>query len=605
MHQIELVNTIILIAAILVLVGIFSSLVAKRFGAPLLLVFLVLGMLAGEDGPGGLVFNDYQATYLVGSSALAVILFDGGLRTRLSAFRGALAPSLMLSTVGVVATAALVGGSAWFLLDGLPPLEALLLGAIVASTDAAAVFFLLRAGGLQLQPRVGYLLEIESGTNDPMAVFLTIVLTELLLAGVDTPTLSVAGQLVQQMVLGIGFGLIGGFSAAWLLNRVEMTVGLHPLFVVAGAILIYALTALLNGSGLLAVYIAGLVLANRPVRAYPSIVGFHDAATWFCQIVMFLVLGLLATPSTLWQYALPGIAIALFLTFVARPAAVWLCLSPFGFTGREKLFVSWVGLRGAVSIFLAAIPMMTGVPSAEAFFNIAFFVVLVSLLVQGWTLNLAARRLGMALRRTAPSVSRLELDIPGQVEQEMVGYPILPESLILGLSKLPTWARPVLVVRDKEILDAAAAGGLQAGDYVYLLTPRERVPRLDRLFAESRDMSRRTEPLFGELSINGDACMGDVAALYGIEMAEEERAHAVSEFFEAHLRASPQPGHRLPVGRAMLIVRSVENGRVTRAGLQLEELIDALVATAVNRPHLLRLTSLPGRQWLRRIRKRA
>lgn len=590
MTSIDIANLVLFAGAVMILLGIFSSLIAKRFGAPLLLVFLVLGMLLGEDGPGGLVFNDYYLTYLIGSLALAIILFDGGLRTRLRAFRGIIAPSLLLATLGVVVTAAVVGLGAFVILPGLEPLEALLVGSVVASTDAAAVFFLLRSGGLQLQSKIGSLLETESATNDPMAMFLTIVLTELLLAGQLAPSWELAGRLGEQAALGAAFGVAGGFAAVWLLNRVEMPGGLHPLFVVAGAASIYAMTSILGGSGLLAAYLAGLVVANRPVRAYPSIVAFHDAATWLAQIGMFLVLGLLVTPTTLIQYALPGLAIAAFLTLVARPAAVWMCLLPFNFTRKEMLFISWVGLRGAVSIFLAAIPTLARVPNAEVFFNIAFFVVLVSLLVQGWTINPAARRLGMALRRTAPAVTRIELDIPGQVDQEMVGYPVGSESLVLGLTRLPSWARLVLVVRGKEILSAAEAGALQAGDYAYFLVPPERIQRLDRLFSETPDLTRRTLPLFGELTIRGDAALVEIAHLYDLDLPPQHKDKTVADYFEAQIKGRPQPGHRVLLGRATLVARLVEEGRVARAGLQLEEVFDSLVA-AIARP--ARLQTLP------------
>ncbi|SMF14540.1 potassium/proton antiporter, CPA1 family [Tistlia consotensis] len=610
MASLEPVNAVLLIGAALVLLGIFSSLVATRFGAPLLLVFLVVGMLAGEDGPGGIEFADYQATYLIGSLALSIILFDGGLRTRLSTFRGALAPALLLSTLGVLITAGITGGVAALLIGGLTPLQGLLLGAIVASTDAAAVFFLLRTGGLRLQSRVGSLLEIESGTNDPMAVFLVLMLTELLLAGVDTPGWELLRHLAEQGAIGAALGLAGGFAVVGLLNRVQMPGGLHPLFVVAVAVAIYAATSLLGGSGLLAVYLAGLVVANRPVRAYPSIVGFHDAATWLCQIVMFIVLGLLVTPGTLLDYVLPGILLALVLILVARPLAVWLCLWPFGFEDKEKLFISWVGLRGAVSIFLAAIPTLTGVAYGEAFFNIAFFVVLVSLLVQGWSLTGVARYLGMALRRTAPSVQRVELDIPGQTEREMVGYPISTDSLILALSRLPAWARVVLVVREREILSAAEAGPLHPGDYVYILTPPDRVRRLDRLFEESPDVTRRLTAPFGELPLNGEARLAEVAGLYGLTLPDAERELTVAGYFDAHLGASAQPGVRLRLGAATLVARSLEAGRVRRAGLQLDELVEELVATALARHGLRERLGKLGRpgtsgrlgRRLRRIR---
>jgi potassium/hydrogen antiporter len=572
MQDLVIVNTAILIGAALVLTGIFSSLVATRFGAPLLLVFLVVGMLAGEDGPGGLVFNDYSATYLVGSIALSVILFDGGLRTRLSVFRGVLAPSLLLATIGVLITAAVAGAAAWAVLD-IDPLGALLLGSIIASTDAAAVFFLLRTGGLRLPSRVGSTLEIESGTNDPIAVFLVIVLTEVVMAQGGMSGLILAQRLAAQALIGAACGCLGGMAAVAVLNRLAMPGGLHPLFVVGSAIGISAATSLAGGSGLLAVYIAGLIMANRPTRAYPSIVGFHDAVTWLCQIVMFLVLGLLVTPTTLWHYAPQGIFVALVLTFVARPLAVWLILSPFGFTGREKVFISWVGLRGAVSIFLAAIPTLADVPNAPAYFNIAFFVVLVSLLVQGASLTSAARRLGLALRQTTPKVSRVEIDVPGQVEQEIVGYPVTADSVILGLARLPPWARALMVVRKGQILDAAEAGGLRPGDYCYFLVPRDRLPRLDSLFRESPDVARRLGLRFGELPLRGETKVSEVAQFYDIDFGEHGPDEVLADWVAARLPATPQIDATVEIPGGKLVVRRLESGRPASIGLQLDALL--------------------------------
>jgi cell volume regulation protein A len=572
MHGLDLVNTVIFVGAALVLLGIFSSLVATRFGVPLLLVFLVVGMLAGQDGPGGIVFNDYTATYLVGSIALSVILFDGGLRTRLALFRGVLVPSLLLATVGVLITAAVAGAGAWLVLD-VDPLGALLLGTITASTDAAAVFFLLRTGGLRLLPRVGSTLEIESGTNDPIAVFLVIVLTEYILASGRISGIDLALRLGMQALVGGIFGLGGGFAAVAILNRVAMPGGLHPLFVVASAILISGFTSLVGGSGLLAVYVAGLVMANRPTRAYPSIVGFHDAVTWLCQIVMFLVLGLLVTPSRLWDHAPQGIFVALVLTLVARPLAVWICLWRFGFAAREKLFISWVGLRGAVSIFLAAIPTLAGVPNAQTYFNIAFFVVLVSLLVQGSTLTTAARRLGVALRGTAPKSIRVEIDIPGQTEQEIVGYPVTAGSVILGLSRLPAWARVIMVVRKGHVLDAPEAGALQPGDYCYFLVSRDRLPRLDSLFRHSAEVARRLGVLFGELPIRGETLVAELERFYALDFGEHAPDETLADWMAARLPAKPTLDAMLPMAGGKLAVRRLESGRIASVGLQLDQLV--------------------------------
>jgi cell volume regulation protein A len=559
------INAVILLGAALVLAGILSSLVARRFGAPLLFLFLAIGMLAGEDGPGGIAFNDYRATYLVGSVALAIILFDGGLRTKLARFRGVVAPALLLATVGVVVTAVLVAVVARWVL-GLGWHEGLLLGAIVASTDAAAVFFLLHAGGLQLRPRVGSVLEIESGTNDPIAVFLVVLLTEVVLAGGDL-TFEALGLLAAQGLIGAAFGLAGGFALVWVLNRLEFPVGLHALTAGAGAVFIYALATLLEGSGFLAVYLAGLVVGNRPVRAFPAILSFHVAATWLCQIVMFLVLGLLVTPTHIVPFALPALAIALFLAFVARPAAVALCLAPFRFGAREIGFVTWVGLRGAVSIFLAAIPTLAAVPNAAAFFNVAFFVVIVSLLVQGWTIRPIARWLGVALSQAEPAVTRVELDLPGQLGHEMVGYPIRPGSIVLTRDRLPEGVRLVLVAREGAVLDAAEAGRLKAGDYAYVLAAPERVHRLDRLFAEPGS-SRAAADAF---SINGSASVGALARLYGLTVDARESRLAVADLFAARLEDTPEPGDAIDLGSVVLVARLVEGGRVKRAALLLPD----------------------------------
>lgn len=570
METLHSLNFGIFALSALVLAGIFSSLAAKRFGAPMLLVFLLVGMFAGTDGPGGIEFEDYALTYVVGSLALAVILFDGGLRTRLSVFREALAPALALASIGVVLTATLTGLAAYFLVEEFSLLEALLLGAIVASTDAAAVFFLLKSGGLQLQSRVGSVLEVESSTNDPIAVFLTLALTQLALVAEGGSGLDLVGTLLSQAVLGALAGLAGGIGAGMILNRTEMPGGLHPLFVVAAAILIFSATAAIGGSGFLAVYLAGLVLANRPVRAFPSILGFHNAATWLAQIAMFLVLGLLVTPTTLMAYALPGFVVALALMFLTRPIAVFACLAPFGFSRNEKLFVSWVGLRGAVSIFLAAIPTLAGVPHAAAYFNIAFFVVLVSLVLQGWTITSAARGLGVALRRAEPSIARVELDIPGQLEHEMVGYPVRAESLVLQLKRLPAWFRLLFVVRESRIHSPEEAGGLAPGDYAYLLVAPMRVRRLDRLFSGASEPLRMRTPTPGEFILHGDAPAASLVALYGLEVGEDEARGTLGELIERRLVHAPRLGDAVALGPVSLIVRKLDERHVVRAGLRFD-----------------------------------
>jgi cell volume regulation protein A len=568
MAGVTLVQTALLLGAALVLVGILSSLVATRFGAPLLLVFLAIGMLAGEDGPGGISFDNFEATYLVGSFALAVILFDGGLRVRLGRLRGTLGPSLVLATVGVVGTAALTGLAAAAVLD-VPLTQGLLLGSIVASTDAAAVLFLLQSGGLQLRQRVGTVLEVESGINDPAAIFLTVLLTEIVLSGHEPSVLDVVRDVAQRGVIGAAFGVGGGLVVVRLLNRIDMPSGLHPLLVMASAVLIFAAAEVAEGSGFLAVYLAGFVVGNRPVRAFPAIQSFLGTATWFCQIVMFVVLGLLVTPSNLLPYLLPALTIAAFLILVGRPLMVVLCLAPFRFSLAEIGFVSWIGLRGAVSIFLAAVPTLAGAPGAYIYFNVAFVVVLVSLLVQGWTLTSTARRLGLALPRTTSAVKRVELDLPGQHDEEMVGYPILRGSRILVHRALPDWVRPALVVRGNALLEPTAADALQAGDYAYFLVSPVRVSRLDRLFAASGPDAAATT--FGELPVHADVAVGPLADFYGLRVSEAERALTVAELFAHRFEDVPHEGESLDLGTAILVVRAVEPSGVSLATLRLAD----------------------------------
>ena len=386
----NLTNQVIFLGAALLLISIVASAFSSRVGAPLLLVFLVVGMLAGEDGPGGILFADFQLANLLGSLALAVILFDGGLRTRVEQFRVGLRPALSLATVGVIITAVLTGVFASWIFQ-LDWLGGLLIGSIVASTDAAAVFSLLHARGIELKARVSATLEIESGSNDPMAVFLTIALVELIATGQTQLSWSIASSFVLQMGMGAIGGWTGGRALAWLMNRITLPAALYSLLAAGGGVFIFGAVALLDGSGFLAIYLAGVVLGNRPVHGEQNILRIHDALAWIAQIGMFLMLGMLATPSQLLPVAHQALAVALFLIVIARPVAVFVGLLPFRFPWRDQIFIAWVGLRGAVPIILATFPLLANVPNNDLYFNTAFFVVLVSLMVQGWTLGPAAK----------------------------------------------------------------------------------------------------------------------------------------------------------------------------------------------------------------------
>jgi cell volume regulation protein A len=575
MASLDSVSIAIFLGAVLVMAGILSSLLALRFGAPLLLVFLLIGMLAGDAGPGQLSFDDVRTTYLVGSVALALILFDGGLRTKFQSIRIVLAPSMVLATVGVLVTAVVAAPAAKYALD-LNWTEALLVGAVVASTDAAAVFLLVHTQGLRLRPRVGATLEAESGTNDPFAIFLTLMLVEFISLGESSPW-HVVLELAREGLLGAIIGVIGGRLVVLALNRMALPQGLHAPFVTTAALVIFGVSQILHASGFLAVYLAGIVVGNRPTRAHNSVVTFLDAATWLAQIVMFVLLGLLASPQRLLDSVGASVIVALVLMLVARPLAVLLCLAPFRFNWREKVFIAWTGLRGAVAIFLASIPMLVGLSKAYLYFDVALVVVVISLLLQGWTLGPAARWLHVALPRVDRGPRRVELDLPGQLEQQLVGYPVRSKSLYFRRGLLPSWSKPTLVIRDERILSPVEADPVVPGDYVYLLAPPEKAEALDRFFVDMPPSSAPDPHLLGDFMVSGEHTLGELAAIYGVSAEEEQAKLTLADYFDIHLDHAPKEGAELALDPIVLVARSISGGRVSVVGLRLPEDEEAAV----------------------------
>jgi len=569
MASLDSVSIAILLGSMLVMAGILSSLLALRFGAPLLLVFLLIGMLAGDAGPGGLQFNDVRTTYLVGSVALALILFDGGLRTRFQTIRAVLAPSMGLATIGVLLTALITAPVARYALD-LGWAEALLVGAVVASTDAAAVFLLVQAQGVRLRPRVGATLEAESGSNDPFAVFLTLMLVEFISIG-ESSVGHVLLELAREGVLGAVIGVTGGRLVVLALNRVALPQGLHAPFVTTAALVIFGGAQIAHGSGFFAVYIAGIIIGNRPTRAHNSVVTFLDAATWLAQIVMFVLLGLLVSPQRLGSSAGPAVLVAMVLMLVARPVAVFVCLAPFRFSWREKLFIAWTGLRGAVAIFLASIPMLVGLSKAYLYFDVAFVVVIISLLLQGWTLASAARWLHVALPRSERGPRRVELDLPGQLEQQLVGYPVRAKSLYYRRGLIPSWSKPTLVIRKEAILSPLEAEPIKPGDYIYLLAPPEKAESLDRFFIDMPPSSAPDPHLLGDFMVPGDVTLGNLAQIYAIETDANHAELTLADYFDVHLDHAPQVGATLALDSIVLVARSISGGRVNVVGLRLPE----------------------------------
>ena len=510
-------NALIFAAGILILLGIGSSKFSARLGMPVLVLFLGVGMLAGSEGIGGLVFENYSLANGIASIALAVILFDGGLQTPMSAVRAVWRPALSLATIGVVLTAVLTGiAAAWVL--GVPVLYGMLLGAIVGSTDAAAVFSVLRNSGVKLPERISATLEVESASNDPMAIFLTIGLIEVILGTVDS-----AGALVLLFTLQFGVGtVVGGgvgLAAAWVINRINLdTAGLYPVMVMAVGLLAFGLAAVLGGSGFLAVYIAGVVLGNSDLVFRRGILLFNDASAWLGQIVLFVMLGLLSSPARLISVAGEGLLIALVLILVARPVAVALSTLPFRFRRKEFVFVSWVGLKGAVPITLATFPLLAGVEGSERLFDAVFFVVLVSALTQGWSLPAVARWLGLAEPADPDPPLSVEINALRHVDGDIVEYTVAPSARVAGQRlrdlTMPDGVLVALVVRGAEVIMPRGATKLRPGDHVFITLRRRLKPLIDRLF----DPYAETPPLEPGLRLlfRADATRGQLHRFFGM-----------------------------------------------------------------------------------------
>jgi potassium/hydrogen antiporter len=569
--MLEAMYLVILIGTLLVLISAFSSLLAFRFGAPLLLLFLCIGLAAGVDGLG-INFSNASAAYFIGSLALAIILFDSGFGTSIQSFRQAAAPAIALATIGVVLTTLIFALAARFVFD-FSWLEALLFGAIVGSTDAAAVFFLLRIGGINIRDKVRSTLEVESSSNDPMAIFLTITLVQLIANGTPLSEMGVDLLISFGLQMGVGLlaGFIGGMIIVSLVNRLNLERGLTPIFVIALSLLVFSATGVAGGSGFLAVYVAGLYAGNRQIRSAPTLKRFQDGMTWLAQILMFLLLGLLATPSQFPAIAVPAIAMAVFLIFIARPLAVWLTLLPFDYKREETAFVSWVGLRGAVSILLAILPLLGNLENATTFFNAAFIIVLVSLIVQGWTINPLARRLGLVVPARIGPVDKVELELPGTALHELLAYRVVPDSPVATGERIPRWARPSLVIRDGKSMRYQYAGRLQAGDYVYLFIS-SRYPRLlDRLFASPLPVQSDDAEFFGEFSIDPQRPAKDLDAAYDIGLAKDELDLSIDALLTKRLGGKAEFGDRVVLKNVEIIVRDVDDqGRITSAGLSLD-----------------------------------
>jgi len=476
-----------MLLAFLLIVGVLTTRFSTRLGVPSLILFILVGMVMGSDVLGIVYFDNASLTQKIGVIALIIILFEGGLQTNWKDVRPVIVPSLSLATIGVLITSGIIAAAAKMIL-GLDWLESILFGAIVGSTDAAAVFAVLK--GHNISPKLGSTLEAESGSNDPMAVFLTVAMIELITIP-DTSILSLIGDFFLQMGLGLLMGLIFGKIAVEALNSINLdSSGLYPVFATAFALLTYGITAYINGSGLLAVYIAAIIIGNAEIAYRHSIFRFSEGFAWMMQILMFVILGLLVFPSELFTSAIliQGILVSLILILVARPVAVFISTINMKYSQKERIFLSWAGLKGAVPIILATFPLLAGIEDSHQIFNVVFFVVLTSALIQGATIPMLANKLGLNGPKKTTPMQSLELISLGKADAEMIEYEMESESAIVGKTLMeipfPEGTLVNAIIRHGKLIAPTGNTVIMAGDFLYILSGRKNKLKLKKLLKE-------------------------------------------------------------------------------------------------------------------------
>lgn len=489
-------DSFLLLTALLLFSGVFVAKFSSRWGIPALILFILIGMLFGSEGLGIVYFNDASTAQLIGVFALVIILFEGGLHTKWATVKSVALPSLSLATIGVLLTSMIAGLSVYFLFE-LSLLESLLFGAIVGSTDAAAVFAALKERNIKA--KMGATLEAESGTNDPMAVFLTLSFIELITSP-DTSLWMLIPRFFFQMGVGIVFGFVLGKLASVSINKIKLdSSALYPIFSVAFALATYSITAFSGGSGFLGVYVAALVIGNSELTYRYSIFQFNEGFAWMAQILMFVILGLFVFPSELFTASimLNGLLLSAVLILVARPAAVFLSLLGMNYSNKEKLFISWAGLRGAVPIVLATFPIVEGLENSQGLFNLVFFVVLTSALVQGSTISYVAKKMTLVGPKKDVPHHSIELISMGKAKAEMIQYQTNAESAVVGKKlhevSFPNRANISAIIRDNEVITPYGETEIHAGDFLYILVEEKYKAQLKRTLEERVKKSKEKQ----------------------------------------------------------------------------------------------------------------
>ena len=575
-------NLLYFVIALLLFLSILGSTLSARLGMPLLLVFLGVGILAGEEGILGIRFSGYFLANFIGQAALAIILLDGGLRTSVKSFRTALRPSAILASWGVLATVAMLGVFTTWLLqlrfENVDWRLGFLMAAIVGSTDAGAVFSLLRNGGIRLNERVQATLEIESGANDPMAILLVTGFIQINLNPESMGALDFVILLIQQLGIGLLAGIAFGWVLSLILPKVRLAEGMYAILIASGGMLGFALANSIGGSGFLAVYIAGVIIGNRKTRATEHVLRVMDGMAWLSQATLFVVLGLLVTPSHvlhLWPYAL---ALAFFMFLVARPIAVVSSLWPFRFNWRETSFISWVGLRGAVPVTLAIMPVMAGVHDSDLLFNLTFGIVILSLLIQGMTLPITARLFKVRVPTTGEPHDDHEIWVSDKASIHLLEFVVKkgsfaltrhPEELAKRVSEEEV--RFFALVRGGKLEIESHAMSLRAGDHVWFTVNGDHGRTLARIFNDTYVTRKERTEFFGEWVISPQVLIGDLSLLDEVPLSEEERGMTIAELFDARLGKTVVGDHLDVGGDWDFVVREMDSqGVITAVGLKLD-----------------------------------